>query len=124
MIDRLLDSVVLIDHFNNIPAASSWLSALEPEKTAISVISYAEILVGIPDREKDTVKALLHQYTVFAIDIKISELAADLRKQYRWKLPDSFQAAIAMYYRIRLVTRNTKDFDPEKHSFVEVPYSI
>lgn len=75
MIDRLLDSVVLIDHFNNIPAASSWLSALEPEKTAISVISYAEILVGIPDREKDTVKALLHQYTVFAIDIKISELA-------------------------------------------------
>jgi hypothetical protein len=44
MLERLLDSVILIDHFNSVPQATEFLLALDPEKTAISVISYAEIL--------------------------------------------------------------------------------
>jgi hypothetical protein len=38
MLERLLDSVVLIDHFNNIPEATAFISGLEPARTAISVI--------------------------------------------------------------------------------------
>jgi predicted nucleic acid-binding protein len=65
MIERLLDSVILIDHFNGISKATRFISGLDPSKTAISVISRAEILVGFD-----------------------------------------------------------KDFDPEAHPFVEVPYHI
>ena len=59
----MLDSVILIDHFNNIPAATEYLLQSQGE-SAISVITrivtvshnYAEVLVGFesPDAEKAT----------------------------------------------------------------------
>ncbi len=49
MLERLLDSVVLIDHFNGVPLATKFILALDPEITAISVISYAEILTGLDE---------------------------------------------------------------------------
>jgi predicted nucleic acid-binding protein len=45
-LSRLLDSVILIDHFNGIPEATEHLRKLIPERTAISVITRAEILVA------------------------------------------------------------------------------
>ena len=49
MLERLLDSVILIDHLNGIAQATEFILALDPEKTAISVISYAEILTGLDE---------------------------------------------------------------------------
>lgn len=124
MLKRLLDSVILIDHFNNISEASTFIAGLDPGKTAISVISYAEILVGFDDEAAEKAKALLNHYEVLSIDTSIAEKAAELRRHYGWKLPDAFQAALALHHHLRLCTRNTKDFDPKKHSFVEVPYKL
>ena len=124
MIKRFLDSVILIDHLNAIDVASEYIQSLDPEETAISVITYAEIMVGIEKADKAIVKSLLYQFTIFPIDIGIAGIAADLRQQYGWKLPDAFQAAIAVHHNIRLITRNTKDFSPETHSFVEIPYIL
>ncbi len=124
MIHRLLDSVILIDHLNRIDEATRFVRGLDPQKTAISVITRAEILVGIEQKEMDRVKALLNQYQLFAIDRSIADLGALLRKEHGWRLPDAFQAALAKHHHVKLVTRNTKDFDPQKHDFVEVPYII
>ena len=124
MLERLLDSVILIDHFNNIPEATTFISGLEPERTAISVISYAEILVGFDDEDAKTAKALLNHYEILHIDLTIAEKAAELRRQYGWKLPDAFQAALALHYHVKLCTRNTKDFNPKRHPFVEIPYQL
>ncbi len=124
MLERLLDSVILIDHFNNISEASTFIAGLDPAKTAISVISYAEILVGFENEAGEKAKALLNHYEVLTLDISIAEKAAELRRRYGWKLPDAFQAALALHHHLRLCTRNTKDFDPRKHSFVEVPYKL
>jgi hypothetical protein len=124
MLERLLDSVILIDHFNGIAEASSFISDLEPGKTAISVITYAEILVGFEDETAEEVRALLNHYEILSIDLLIAEKATELRRRYGWKLPDAFQAALALQHRLRLCTRNTKDFNPKKHSFVEVPYKL
>jgi predicted nucleic acid-binding protein len=124
MLERLLDSVILIDHLNNIPQATEFLLSLDPEKTAISVISYAEILTGLDEDGKRKAKALLDSYKILEIDVTVAEKAATLRRQYGWKLPDAFQAAIALCYSIKLCTRNTKDFNFRKHSFVEIPYVI
>ena len=124
MLERLLDSVILIDHFNDISEASTFISGLNPAKTAISVITYAEILVGFEDETAEKAKTLLNEYEVLGIDTRIAEKAAEMRRRYGWKLPDAFQAAIAFHHHLRFCTRNTKDFDPKKHSFVEVPYKL
>jgi hypothetical protein len=124
MLERLLDSVILIDHFNGIAQASTFIAGLDPGKTAISVITYAEILVGFEDETAGEAKALLNHYEILGVDVPVAEKTAELRRRYGWKLPDAFQAALALHHRLRLCTRNTKDFNPRKHSFVEVPYKL
>ena len=124
MIERLLDSVILIDHFNGISKATRFISGLEPSKTAISVISRAEILVGFDADSIEKPKALLDQYFLLNIDKQAADKAAALRREHGWKLPDAFQAALAIIAGVKLCTRNTKDVDPAAHPFVEVPYQI
>jgi predicted nucleic acid-binding protein len=51
-------------------------------------------------------------------------LAASLRREHRWKLPDALQAAVAINRRLTLATRNSKDFDPACHTFVAIPYRL
>ena len=121
--DRLLDSVILIDHFNGIPQATEYLHKLAPERTAISVITWAEILVGFEDDLVEKVTGFLDEFTLYPIDRSTATKAAELRRLYGWKLPDAFQAALAFLHNVKLITRNTKDFDPIRHSFVEVPYT-
>jgi predicted nucleic acid-binding protein len=124
MIDRLLDSVILIDHLNGLPEANRFVLALDPESTAISVITRAEILVGVEKEIEPLVKAFLDQFQLLIIDKEIADQAATLRKSHGCKLPDIFQAALSLHHKIKLTTRNIKDFDPRKCDFVEVPYKI
>ena len=106
MMERLLDSVILIDHLNGIEKATAFIASLNPDESAISVITRAEILVGVDTGNNDTVKALLDQFHTFIIDKDVADATADLRKQFHWKLPDAFQAAICVQNKIKLTTRN------------------
>lgn len=124
MIERLIDSVIIIDHLNGVDDATHFLLGLNPEKTSISVITWAEILVGVEEANTDLVRSFLNQYKIFTIDKPVADLAAQMRRKFRWKLPDAFQAALARIHKILLTTRNTKDFNPSKHDFVEIPYKI
>ena len=124
MIERLLDSVIIIDHLNGIDKATHFILNLDPRQTAISVISRAEILTGVPENSQANIIHLLDQYALLIIDKTIADLAANLRRKYSWKLPDAFQAALAKYHKVKLSTRNTKDFPPQKHDFVEIPYAL
>lgn len=124
MAERLLDSVILIDHLNDLEPATRFLTGLKHAETAISVITRAEILTGIEENQKTMVKAMLDQYRLLGINKPIADLAADLRKENGWKLPDAFQAALAIHHHLILVTRDTKDFHQSEHSFVEIPYRL
>lgn len=124
MILRLIDSVILIDHLNGVKKASEFLAGLDPRETAVSVITRAEILCGVDDSAFSEAGMLLDQYALLVIDRAAADAAAKLRRKNGWKLPDAFQAALAQLHHTKLCTRNTKDFDPEKHRFVEVPYTI
>ena len=117
----LLDSVILIDHFNGIVEATAYLGQIRDE-AAISVITRAEVLTGFESSDRQPAIALLDRFPLFDITKPIADLAADLRREQGWKLPDAFQAALAQYHHLRLATRNTKDFPPEHHAFVIVPY--
>ena len=125
MIEGLLDTVILIDHFNNRKKATRFLLGLDHNKTAISVITRAELLVGFEgEDERSKAQNLMDQFRLLIIDKDVADKAAELRREHGWKLPDAFQAAIALNHGLKLITRNTKDFNPKKHTFVIIPYRL
>lgn len=119
----LLDSVILIDHFNNISKASQWLKTSIKE-SYISVITRAELLVGFDLEKISIAKTFLDSLKTLPITQAEADIAAELRKLNKWKLPDAFQAAVAINHKLVLVTRNTKDFSPKIHTFVSIPYIL
>lgn len=119
----LLDSVILIDHFNGIAAASAYILKMQPA-AAISLITRAEVLTGFDERTEAQGRKVLDLFPLLPLTREIVDLAAKLRRTHRWKLPDALQAALAQSHRIQLATRNVKDFPPAQFPFVTVPYSL
>ena len=119
----MLDSVILIDHLNGFGAASEFVAEHDAD-IRLSVITRAELLAGIDEAGVVPVKRLLRHFPNLPLTPDDADAAAELRRMYRWKLPDAFQAAVAINHGLKLVTRNTKDFPPDVHAFVLVPYQI
>jgi predicted nucleic acid-binding protein len=122
-VNLLLDSVILIDHFRGVAAASAYLAGVQ-RSAMLSVITRAEVLAGFGEEDLPAATALLDRFPTLPIEIPVADLAARLRREHRWKMPDALQAALARYHALALVTRNTKDFPPERFAWVSVPYSI
>ena len=119
----LLDSVIVIDHFNGVEAATDFLSA-HGKECSISVITRAETLAGFTEESEYLARELLDSFATLPVTIEVADLAAGLRRTQRWKLPDAIQAAIALQEGLTLVTRNTRDFRDGDPVSVEVPYSM
>jgi predicted nucleic acid-binding protein len=119
----LLDSVILIDHFNGIAAATEYLSE-QGAVCALSVITRAEVLSGFDEPTTPLALELLDQFPALPITTEVADLAARLRHSQRWKLPDALQAAVAITHGLALVTRNTKDFRDGARLRVVVPYRV
>jgi len=119
----LLDSVILIDHFNNIPAATEYLLQSQGE-SAISVITRAEVLVGFEPPDAEIAAQFLDRFTTLEMTVAVADLAALLRRQEGWRLPDAIQAAFCQIYQLTLVTRNFRDFPPDRYDFVLIPYAL
>jgi predicted nucleic acid-binding protein len=119
----LIDSVILIDHFNGREEATRCLAGIARE-AALSVITRAEVLAGFDSSGTAAALGLLDRFPTLIIDRPVADLAARLRREHRWKMPDALQAALANYHSLGLVTRNTRDFPPDRHSFVIQPYVL
>ena len=118
----LLDSVILIDHLNGFAVATEYLRTLDG--ASVSVITRAEVLTRVPGGAVGSVTRLLDRYPTLSLDREIADLAAELRRKFRWRLPDAFQAALAQVHDLKLATRNTRDFPPQRHEFVTLPYTL
>jgi len=94
------------------------------ESAAISVITRAEVLTGFDPVGEVQAKAFLNLFPLHALTEEDADLAASPRREHRWKLPDALQAAVAINHNLTLATRNSKDFDPARHSFVAIPYLL
>lgn len=119
----LLDSVILIDHFNGIDRAT-WFITGEARNIALSPVTRAEVLTGFDDDRVPLASGLLDRFPTLPVTAAEADLAASLRRSEGWRLPDALQAAVARHNGLRLVTRNTRDFRPERHDFVKVPYTV
>lgn len=119
----LLDSVIVIDHLNGVSQATEFIRSLG-DAAFVSVITRAEVLTGLGPRDVPLGKDLLDRFGLVAIDRAVADLAAELRRRHRWRLPDAFQAAAARQHGLVLATRNVKDFPPRRFDFVRVPYAL
>ncbi len=120
----LLDSAILIDHLRGITSATEFLAALREGEAVISVITRAEVLAGGSSEEWAAAFSLCEQFQCLGLTKESADRAAELHCMHRWKLPDAFQAALAIEEGLRLVTRNSKEFDERAHPFVLVPYRV
>ena len=114
---------MFIDHLKGIKNATNWLNKNRKSNSVISVITRAELLVGALPEEKYFITSLLDTFRTLSIDVKTANVAAQMRRKYKLKLPDTFQAALAKTNGLKLVTRNTKDFSAQM-KFVEIPYKL
>ena len=119
----LLDSVIVIDHFNGVEAATTFL-AEHGSVCAVSAITRAEVLTGFNAKTEALARELLDIFTNLPITSDIADLAAALRRNKHWKLPDALQAAVALQHGLVLVTRNTRDFKVGGKVDVLVPYRV
>ncbi len=119
----LLDSVIVIDHFNGVEAATIFL-AEHGSVCAVSVITRAEVLTGFDVKTESLARELLDVFTNLPITSDIADLAASLRRSEHWKLPDALQAAVAAQHGLVLVTRNTRDFKVGGKLDVLLPYRL
>lgn len=119
----LVDSVIVIDHFNGLFQATDFLRN-SAEHLALSVITRAEVLAGFDAVDIPQARLVLDAFVTLPVDTPISDAAAQLRREHRWKLPDALQAAIAVRHGLALVTRNTRDFPPDRFPFVKVLYEL
>ena len=122
MLRALFDTNILVDYLNGIAAARQELA--RHEQRAISVITWAEVLVGARDEaDEQAIRAYLSTLEVADVDRDVATEAVRLRREHRLRLPDALIWATARRRGALLVTRNTKDF-PKDDPGVRVPYSI
>ncbi len=119
----LLDSVIVIDHFNGVAKATRYL-AENAKHCALSVITRAEVLAGFDAKEAELARKFLDTFQTLPVTIEVADIAAQLRRSARLKLPDALQAAIATHHRLSLVTRYTRGFSNTVKFGVLVPYRL
>lgn len=119
----LLDSVILIDHFNGIEPATAFLRE-QGDECALSAITRAEVLVGFDTKNETLALELLNLFPTLPVTAETADAAAVLRRTQRLKLPDAFQAAVALHNNLTLVTRNTRDFQSGSEPEVLIPYRL
>ena len=88
------------------------------------MITRAEVLSGGTEAESAAAFDLGELFPCLPLTRETADLAAKLRRFHHWRLPDAFQAALAMIHGLRLATRNSRDFDPKTHPFALFPYRI
>lgn len=104
MADLLVDTDVCVDHLEG----TARLPGLRT-RLAYSVVTRAELLAGSVGQH-DAARRLLAPLREIAIDRRIAEQAAAIRREAGVRLPDALVAATALVHGLMLHTRNHRDF--------------
>lgn len=121
IITAVFDTNILIDYLSGKDQAKEVLEYYK--NRVISRISWMEVLVGTSSDEEERIKQFLESFTIAELTPEICEIAINIRKQHRVKLPDAVIWATAKSYRGILITRDNKDF-PNYAPDIKIPYIV
>lgn len=117
----VFDTNIVIDALNGVAEADAEFERYE--RIIISRITWMELLVGEKENDQQLRDFLENHFEIAPIDVTVSEIAVQLRREHRIRLPDAIIWATAKAYDAVLVTRNTKDFDSTQDG-IRIPYEI
>jgi predicted nucleic acid-binding protein len=114
VIEYLFDSNILIYHLNGQlnKQGTDLLAIGLAGKGAYSIISKIELL-GFKQTESQDQQARLLLSSLHELELNsmIAEQTIQIRKSRKLKLPDAVIASTAIVHKLKLITRNTSDFN-------------
>jgi predicted nucleic acid-binding protein len=117
----VFDTNIIIDSLNGVAEADAEYARYE--RVLISRITWMEVLIGAEGDDAELRDFLESHFEIIPLDLAVAETATQLRRTHRIRLPDAIIWATAQVSNAVLVTRNTRDFNPE-WSGIRLPYSL
>jgi predicted nucleic acid-binding protein len=119
----VLDSNIVIDALAALPQTQTELERYH--HCAISTVTWIEVmsLRHTPDAMAIIANYLRSNFVEYPLTKNIAEIAAEIRRERRLKLPDAVIWATAKANNTLLVTRNSKDF-PTDEPDIRIPYTL
>lgn len=118
----LFDTNILIDHLRGHRAATEALAA--HSGAAISVITWVEVMSGVPAAQEDAMRLWLDRFHLIEVDADIAVYAALLRHERRLDLADALIVATAQASGRTLVTRDRALCEDLDDPPVLIPYDL
>lgn len=117
MATHLLDTSILIDVLNDKKDRRLLLHDLvsQGHLLACCAINVAEIYAGVRPKEEQKTEILLQSLQYFSIPFSVARIAGLMKRDYSQRgktltIADATIAAVAIHYRLPLMTDNVKDF--------------
>lgn len=117
----VFDTNIVIDALNGVTEADAEYKRYE--RVLISRITWMEVLVGEKGDDTQLRDFLETCFEITPLDLAVAETAVQLRRAHHIRLPDAIIWATAEVHQAVLVTRNTKDFNPDWDG-IHLPYSV
>lgn len=119
--NAVFDTNILIDALDGIKEANEEYARYE--SVFISLITWMEVLVGAPENDAQVRDFLSEHFEILPLNLAIAEKAVQLRRLHKMRLPDAIIWATAKINDAVLVSRNSKDFNPEWEG-IRLPYTV
>ena len=117
----VFDTNIVIDALNGVAEADAEYGRYE--RVLISRVTWMEVLIGAEGDDADLRDFLETHFEIIPLDLAVAETAVQLRRAHHIRLPDAIIWATARVHEATLVTRNTKDFNPEWEG-IRLPYTF
>ena len=117
----VFDTNIVIDALNGVTEADTEYNNYE--RVLISRITWMEVLIGAEGDDSELRDFLETHFEIMSLDLAVAETAIQLRRTHHIRLPDAIIWATAKINEAVLVTRNTKDFNPEWEG-IHLPYTL
>ena len=117
----IFDTNIVIDALNGVAEADTEYSRYE--RVLISRITWMEVLIGAEGDDSELRDFLESHFEIIPLDVAVAETAIRLRREHHLRLPDAIIWATARVNDAVLVTRNTKDFNPDWDG-IRSPYAL
>ena len=117
----VFDTNIVIDALNGVSEADE--EYIRYDRVLISDVTWLEILSGTNGDDTLLRDFLEAHFQIIPLDLAIADEALHLRREFRLRFPDAIIWGTARHNDASLVTRNTKDFNPEWEG-IHLPYTL